>query len=1040
MDIKHKFALLAVRAFLGMIFLLIPASVSAQKKAKDNNIRGTIKVVDEQGKIIPGATVIIGEGVIHAITDVNGEYTFKGRPSAPITVIMAGFDKYSGFVAQLATDGRVILKEATFLKSSDDLVHVPFSSTYKRYTTDNLSTLTSDDLSKYPTADLRNAMVGLIPGYISTEKDGQPGLSAEESTGKYGISEKVVESTRGKGLVYVVDDIQVDMSEMPLDPDEIESVTLVKDPVTKSLYGPAAANGVLYIKTKRGRPNERKIRVNMEAGVSIIDRFPEYATGVDYARLNNRARVASGLDPLYTDDALATYAKNNPFNMLYPNNNYRDMLFKNTRSYQRVNVSSLGGNHKVQYGTYVGYTGEGDIYKIGSTADYNRLNVRTNLDVKLSDIIKIRFDFAGGLNIRRSPNYGSEEEINEFTALIDHANNTSPVAFPVYAGVSETTGRYNYAISKAFSNNPVGGLEGNGQYTEMNRSGIGNVALDIDFSHLVKGLKSTSYIGFNGSYLTRVGKNEQYAAYYVLPNEEAEEGYSLEKVRGETLVSGKSKLHDYFSVRYTAYEKLSYERAFNQHQVQAGLLIYMNQLTRKGYREPVMQANGIFNASYIYNDRYVFQGVVNYVGSNYYAKKNRYKMFPTIGAAWILSDEKFMKSAYFVDFLKIRTQLGRLGAISYKTANKYESDWSSSAPVGFGYPGGTASDWLGTNTSSASSTTYTTSGNPNLDWEYWDEFTAGAELMMFKRKLAVDVAYYNRTQMGIIDQVTNHYPAYMGIHVLPYLNYGKTRYSGWEMMLSWQDKIGDLKYKIGLNANHGTGKHLKIDEPNYPDREKWYRKRTGYSTGSIYGLVCLGKYASDEEAFNDPLKSSYSADLKKGDLRYKDMNGDGIINDNDMTRIADSQPKLYYALNLQVEYKGIELSAVGTGVAGRKEMLSGSYYRGGSGENNYSTWIRDNIGGDYPRLSYYKVEHNFQNSSFWVRNTSYFKLQNIELAYNLPAKICNNWGVGAIRIFARGANLLTLSGIKETDPESINSGIDVYPLYSTYVGGLKVTF
>lgn len=280
------------------------------------------------------------------------------------------------------------------MKSNDDIVNLPFGNTiFNRYTTDNVTTISGAELAKYPSSDLRNALVGLLPGLIITENDGQPGLNSEENTSNLDATEKVSEGVRGSKIVYIVDNLQIDIAEMPLDPDEIESVTLIKDPVNKALYGPAATNGVVLIKTKRGSANERRINVNLEAGVSKVDRFPEFVTGVDYANLNNQAREASGLLPLYDETAIGEYQKNDPNSMLYPNNNFRDMLFKDTRSYQRANVSSYGGNDKIQYSAYVGYTGEGDIYKVGKTADYNRINVRSNLDVKLNDFMKMRFRF-----------------------------------------------------------------------------------------------------------------------------------------------------------------------------------------------------------------------------------------------------------------------------------------------------------------------------------------------------------------------------------------------------------------------------------------------------------------------------------------------------------------------------------------------------------------------------------------------------------------------------------------------------------------------
>lgn len=1041
-----------------LLLSFIPSSgIEAQNKSKVKNVSVSLKVVDKEGNAVPGASIIVGEGLIHATTDVNGEYSFKAKPQAAVTVSMIGYEKYKGFVASLQEDNQIVLEDAEFLKTEDDIVYLPFGQSYKRYSTDNITTISGEELAKYPSTDLRNALVGLFPGFVSTEMDGQPGLSAEETTGKYEAQDKVGQSSRGQELTFIIDDVIVDITEMPLDPDEIESVTLLKDAVSKAMYGPLATNGVIYIKTKRGRVNERKITASVEAGVSVVDRFPEFVTGVDYAQMNNQARFNSGYEPLYTDEDIAEYAKNNPFSMLYPNSNYRDILFKNTRSYQRANIASYGGNEKVQYSTYVGYAGEGDIYKVGSTADYNRINVRSNIDMKLNRMMTLRFDFAGNLNIRRSPNYNNVAEsdalyetVNEFTTVIGHANRISPIAFPVYTGVDEETGLNNYGISSVFPYNPVGGLEGNGSYTEMNRSGVGNIVLDIDFSHLVKGLRSTTYVGFNGSYLTRIGKNEEYAAYSITPvaelldptQEEQDLGYRLTRVRASETKSAYEKLHDYYSVRYSAYEKLTYERQFEDHYLNTGLTLYTSQLTRKGYGEPLRQANGIFDLTYAYKDKYILQGAVNYSGSNYIAPGNRYAAFPSVGAAWILSDEKFMENHKFIDFFKVRAQAGQLGAMNFKNSYKYDADWNVSSTNKFGYPENHSADtnWLGsTNTSQHNSSTYTTLENPELDWEKVNEFSAGLELHMLKRRLMFDFAYYNRTRTGIIQQVEEVYPAYCGFFTTPFVNFGKIRYYGYEFMLSWQDKVGDFSYKVGAYATMNRGTNLIVDEPNYPESES-YRVTEGQPIGGIYGLVYEGRYATDEEAANDPVKSTYSSDLKAGDLKYKDMNNDGVIDNRDQARIGSSQAKVNYAFTINLAYKGFELTAVANGVAGRQGMLNNEYYWNGWGNENYSVWVRDNIGGDYPRLTYDKVDHNFQKSAYWMRSTDFFKLQNVELAYNIPAKICNNIGIGGIRIFARGANLLTISGIKDTDPESMNSGITCYPLYKTFTGGIKLTF
>jgi hypothetical protein len=301
-------------------------------------------------------------------------------------------------------------------------------------------------------------------------------------------------------MIYIIDEIPTNITEMPLDPGEIESVTVVKDIVGKSMYGPAGANGIVFIKTKRGRANERILNANAEFGTSAIDRMPDWVSGADYARLNNIARVNSGLEPQYTDADIEAYAKNDPYDLYHPSINFREMMLKNTMKFQRVNVSSTGGSDRVQYYSYLGYAGEGDIYKIGAPADYNRLNARSNVDIKINDFLKIQFDFFGGLAFRKSANYGWDAQftsegtdnpvltITELPSVLDDITSTPPIAFPVYANNNPELKYPWYGVSANYNTNPIGNIMKNGYYTESGRTGAFNVALEYDMSHITKGL------------------------------------------------------------------------------------------------------------------------------------------------------------------------------------------------------------------------------------------------------------------------------------------------------------------------------------------------------------------------------------------------------------------------------------------------------------------------------------------------------------------------------------------------------------------------
>jgi hypothetical protein len=289
---------------------------------------------------------------------------------------------------------------------------------------------------------------------------------------------------------------------------------------------------------------------------------------------------------------------------------------------------------------------------------------------------------------------------------------------------------------------------------------------------------------------------------------------------------------------------------------------------------------------------------------------------------------------------------------------------------------------------------------------------------------------------GAISQVSNILPYTVGLNgARPWFNYNQTRYNMVTADIHYADKIGDIQYIIGLSATTAKGMRVKYDEANYPLD---YQLRTGKASDAIFGMVYLGKFATDAETTQTP--QLFDAALKAGDLKYKDMNGDGFVDDNDQVMIGNSSPRLFYNLNLTLKYKNFEFFIMGNGRAFYDIPLTNSYYWNGWGDNTYSNFVKDNVGGAYPRLTYYKVNNNFVNSSFWLTNGSYFKIQNIELAYTIPAEMLKFMGARGIRIYVRGANLLTLSKVKDVDPESINSGVSVYPLFRTFSGGVKFNF
>ena len=684
--------------------------------------------------------------------------------------------------------------------TSDDWVPLPFAAIKKRYLTGGYNVISGDDLEKYPSTDIRNAFTGLAPGLDVRELNGSPGLSAEEELAVFGITEKVNISSRGRSMIYIIDEIPTDVTEMQLDPMEIESVTVIKDIVGKSMYGPAGAEGIIFITTRRGRINERILNVNAETGINTIDRMPEWVSGADYARLNNMARVNSGLDPLYSESDISAYAKNDPYDLVHPSVNFFDMIIKKSMPFRRANVSSTGGNDRIQYFAYLGYNGEGDIYKIGSTADYNRLNARSNLDVKINNFLKARFDFYGGLTYRRSPNYGYDVDftsedaatnpalsITEFPVMINDITTIPPIAFPVYTNNDPALKSPWYGVSPAYGQNPVGNLVKNGYYTESGRNATFNVSLDYDMASVLKGLKSRSYIGFNAFNLLRIGKAEDYIAYIATPGKTASgaDTIRLSKVHDGVDQASQAKLHDFYYMRFAAYETLSFERAFGNHNFQSSLTYFLSKVSRNGIEEPYRQQNGLFSLLYSFRDRYNLHGVLNYAGSSYFSPAERYKLSEALGASWVISEEGFMEGLHFIDYLKLRAEMGVLAYESYFSPFAFRDDWNAGTVSNLGpYSSNT---WFGSSTVTTQSTTPGRTGNPNITWEKRREFNAGFEMLAANRKLYLELSYYNQLRDGMITQMGN-LPIIAGISSwLPRYNHNQVRYFGTE---TWSPVYG----------------------------------------------------------------------------------------------------------------------------------------------------------------------------------------------------------------------------------------------------------
>ena len=1041
MSKKYIFSNIMRLCFLCMLIVLSSGMMAQGNMNNKLKQQFKLTITDEKGIPLPDTQLIIGEGEKYLSTDKKGNVVFEAETSDMLKFSLPGYGDVITIAQKMIGESTLKLTNQKLFTGSRDLIQMPFVDLKKRNITSGTVVISGKELEKYTGTDIRNAFSGLASGLVITELNGSPGVNVIENYN--GNTEKVSVKLRGRSPMYLVDGVPTNMTEMPLDPSEIESVTIIKDIVAKAMYGAVGADGVILIKTYHGKLNERTVKVNVEKGTSIVDRMPTWTNGGEYAQLNNLARANSNLRDnknlplLYPQAAIDKYSVNDGYNLSYPSNDFRSLMFKNTMDYNRVNVSASGGNESVRYFSYLGLSNEGDMFKIGNKSDYNRIVSRSNLDIKINEVLKVRLGIYGAMGIRNTPIFNSGREYLALDSALLIANKTPPIAFPVYANNSPSLDKPWYAVTSLYGENPIGALTGKGYYTESARTGSTNLAFDYDMSHIIKGLSSVTFLGFNIQNQVRLGKSTNYAAYTVTPalTVLGKDTALLTKVHDGVDQSSLSKLDNYYFQTFVVNQTFKHTVDIGKANLVNTVTYSMTRATRADYTDDQRQQSLIWSGILNYDNKYSLQGVVNYAGTYSFAAENRYNAFPSLGASWVISEEDFMKSIGFIDYLKLRAEAGILGYDNFQAPFYYRDNYSTATSGAFGP---STSGWLGSATeTSIARTTLKRTGNPDLGWEKRKEFNVGLDASMFSKKLNMEVSYYNQLREGIISLVSNTIPSLLGLgSTTPKLNFENIRYSGIEASIRYNNNIGDFNYSIGCNASTQDAIYEKVDEPNYRNS---YQSLNGKSIYNYYGLTYIGKYQTDAEALVVP--SLYDNVLHKGDLKYKDMNGDGVIDDNDRSVIGNTAPRLNYSLNLVLRYKGFELSVLGTGIASVDLPLTSSYFWNGWGDSNYSSFVRNNLtSGSYPGLTYTKVENNFKPSNYWLVDGSYFKIQDVQLAYHFPGKLLQKVGVRELCLFVNGTNLYTFTKVKDVDPEAINSGVTTYPLFMNITGGIKLTF
>lgn len=1004
---------------------IFPAVHSIAQKKRASTVTYSAKIVDAGGDPVPNASVTAGAGAVTVLADKSGGFSIKSIAGGALLIEALG---YEDVVIQTSSDPlptKIVMEKSDYFNSEQDMIErVDAGKTSRRDFTGAVGSVNTDNLTKYPDLVMSNGMQGRAAALVVRPTVNGLGMNVPN------LYVRGQHTTGSNQAIVVVDGIERPFEDIL--PEEIESIRILKDPISKIAYGPAAANGVIWVTTKRGKAYRRVINATVEMGVSPVTRTPEYLGSYDYVRYYNQARVNDGLSKFYSPEQIEGYRNSTGMNdFLYPNVDFQKELTRKYTTYRKAAVEFFGGNKTVKYSMVVGYTGGTGLEKVGRKQDLNRFNIRGNLEIRLNDFIHVTAGLGGRVEIK---NWGAVSSSSMYPSI----SQLRPNEYPVFMsgediGIPERDdGIPHMGASHNISSNVYGDMMYGGNNSERYASSQTDLGIEFDFNKFVKGLKADAYITFDNYNYTKQQLLKFYPTYSreTYTDSDGEPRLRIRQRRNLDIDSKDYSISDATLKRTIGWRfNLAYERTMDKHDfsIIAGIRYYKDE--SKGLVRDDIEMNTTLRLNYAYDNRYLAEFTGASMGSNRFSENNRHYFSPAVGLGWILSNEDFFGKSRHINFLKLKASFGILGFADNTGFDLYRTAWKENGTVSFNEQNNTK-EYI---------TSLVRYGSKNLEWETSTELNVGVESLLFASRLSAEVNYFYELRDNIIGTRTLDFASTVGGYTVV-SNMGKVRNQGVDVTLAWADAPStDFSYRIGLNFLYSKNKLLEADES---DDIEGYRKRVGRPTSALFGLQSMGLFGKEVPLEGHPFQTFgyYTA----GDIAYLDRNGDGHVSGQDEICLGQSFPATVWGVDAEVTYHGWGLYLAFTAETGVGTILSNSYFWN-RGETKYSELARDsyhpteNPDGTYPRLTTGAGENNFRNSSFWYRKTSFLRLKNIELSYTF-SNLAKDLFFKKLKLFVRGTNLFVISPFKDLDPELPSAGIANYPAYSTCTAGVTLTF
>ncbi len=958
-------------------------------------------VEDESGKRLSFAFVKVGESV--DTTDAKGRFAIQTKSGDVLVVTKAG---YVTRCVKASNPLNIVLKAEAYNAN----VEMLYRSALSKDVTSSISSIQNKSLTNNSVLAFGNALFGKLPGLNLKATDGEPGddYPSVLIRGKHSF-------TGTNTPIILVDGFERDFNTLSVE--EVENVSVLKDAAATALYGMDGANGVLLVTTKRGIAGTASVGFKMETGVKSPTRLTKFYGSYDYARFYNMAQRNDGKSTvLYNDTQLEGY-KQNKDQMLYPSVDWFAETIRDYAPSSKYILDFRGGNQVAQYYVNIGLANDEGIFKNtehndpitgkfshSTNRNLNRINFRSNVDINVTNRLSMRLDLSGRLEDLNAPTKTTSEIFNNLYTF-------HPNVAPVYVSPGV------YGGTNTYRNNPVAYINDQGYKETHRRYFQSNIIGRYDLSDLTKGLSVGVRASFDNYYTVTDGYSKTYGVRQVLSRNTVDTTqYNLSDLFGinsNLAVTGPGSESEKTSNNLELYTE--YRRAFGAHSVGA-MLMYHQDTYIYSADFPNKRLTYSGSLSYGFSNKYLVDFAAQYGATENFKKGSRFGFFPAISGAWILSSESFMKEITPISYLKLRASTGlvgnqNVGGTRFGYRMLYNSN-GTEQPI----------------------------GNPFLTWEKSYKTDLGVDATLFN-DLQMSFTYFKEYRDDILNSGDALLPSYFG-NSFGYTNYGQTKSSGFEISLSKEHQYANWGYNCGINVGSVKNTIVRMREVF---RQWDYLYSQGLPIGQRKGLIALGLFQNQAEIDAAPAQSY--GKVIPGSIRYKDINGDNVINSDDNVAIGKdgTVPQFEIGFNLGANYRGFYFDTQWYASVGRDVYLRDALYSLAPlyGDKNVSTFVKNPwtpetaASADFPSLSIENAANNYTpTSTYWLRNGDFLRLRNVEIGYNFSQKLISKVGLSSANIYVRGSNLLTIDHLGYFDPEVLEG----YPVMKSYNVGVNLKF